>query len=233
MKDHHRPDDRIGEYVGHGRRNIVSKRDVLVGRPHAVTSVSNDSMRRIGLAFRAPKNSVGAKKLFDEAETYRKLRSACIPVAHATYRLDPSEDAVYCTELTRGGKYFVLSDTNHTSQDREWQTSIEAETGPAPNAVEALEDLSSIAVQCARIDAELMLADVFYFIIDKKTRVIRVTIGDYKHVVEAQTDADLVLKNNIAVARQAAHARREIFGFTHDEIDRWFDQKEYEIAAFR
>ncbi len=233
MQERHRPDETIGDYVGHGRRNVVSKRDVFVSPRASIDGISGHTTRRIALAFRAPKNYIGARKLFDEEETYRKLQSAGIPVAHATYRLDPSEHAVYCTELTQGGKYFVFSDTNHTSQDREWQASIGAEAAPAPNALEALDALTSIALQCTKIDAELMLADAFYFIIDKKTRVIRVTIGDYKHVVEAQTDADLVLKNNLAVARQAAHARPEIFGLTHEEIDRWFDQKECEITAFR
>ncbi len=233
LKDTHLPDESIGDYVGHGRRNIVSERGVSVLHRRTRENISEEARRRISLAFRAPNNAFGATKLFGEAQMHERLQAAGIPVAHTTYRLDPTEHAVYCTDLTQGGKNFVLSDTNHTSQDAEWKQLIGEEKESAPNARQALDALASIAVQCASINAELMLADAFYFIVEKKTRNIRVTIGDYKHIVEGQLDPDLLLKNNLAVARQAAHARRDVFGLSGDEIEEWFDQKEHEIITAR
>ena len=233
LKSTHQPDASRGEFMGNGRRNEVWESGVSVQRfREGPDGISAEARRRVALAFRQPKNHFGASKLYDEAQTHETLQAAGIPVAHATYRLAPDNGGVFCTDLTRGGKNFVFSDTNRTSQDGEWKAALESkEEVPAPNCEQALDSLVSIAMQCAGINREIMLADAFYFIIDKRTRFINVVIGDYKHVIRGQSDPDFILKNNLDVARQAAVSKHDVFGVSVEKINAWFDRKEEAIVG--
>ncbi len=217
--------ERGGEYIGSGARNDVFRANVRV--------IVDDKRRDITMAFRRPKNAVAIRKLYDEAKRWEMLMDAGIPVAHTTYRLNDTGTAVCCTDITRGGTQYVFSDTNRTADDAEWEERIERceIIGKVPNGPQALMELSEIAIQCARKGCEFMTEDAFYFVIDKKSLVIKPSIGDYKHVVDTQQDPLETAINNLDVARNAVVPRHSVFGLSKEEIKEFFDSRQIDVLA--
>lgn len=215
--------ERGGEYIGSGARNDVFRATVGV--------IVDDRRRDITMALRRPKTANGARKLYDEAKRWEMLRDAGIPVAHATYRLNETNTAVCCTDLTCGGTKYVFSDTNKTADDAEWESRLAAGdiVGNVPNGPEALKQLCEIAVACAREGCEFMLEDAFYFVIDKKTLHITPSIGDYKHVVTSQQEPLETAINNLDVARNAVLPRHAVFGLSKQDIADYVDARQLAV----
>lgn len=183
----------------------------------------------------------GLRHIEEEIAVHHELQEAGIPViprfelctsgTHDSPFI-PREQSSCCgplwicaTDLTENGKNYVLSQSNETVDDRVWKKRwAKGEfSSPAPRIRELQQSLSGIAQRTAYVGREFQMEDALFFVVDKQTRETTAVVGDYKHVTKSRMDPEHIVRNNLAVVRNAMRAFKDILGIQEQAVCALFD----------
>ncbi len=196
-----------------GRFNRVTR--MLGGiREHVIRLVRRHRKENVYAILPTPQEEM-ATRLF--------LKRNGVPVV-PTLRIDAKGD-LYGTDLTRGGKAFVVSPENVPLEAKELDAVTRKEVlHVTPEAREeifaAVED---IARRCARCGMGIANHDGLYFVVDKDGSNLHVLAGDYKHFRHSGQPYHDLLNFNLEECTKALKAPqiRSMFGWTVEDVDAW------------
>ena len=156
-----------------------------------------------------------------EFDMHALLSGTKIPVI-PTMRLD-DDDVVYQTDLTEGGRKFVISAFNTPFDALAFIDAVEAQRDRLPDGHAVLCQMDDIASRCAAARVHIARPDALFFVIDLQSRgntIVRV--GNYAHVRESAEDVNELYEKNIGVCADAFSnpQLQKLYGWTRAGVYR-------------